>query len=235
MLSRLNLARHLVYALQSFSFLDEFSCRVSPVHAWDPRVRVSLAFGFALLVAGVPRDDLVLLVLLGAVPGFLIAASGYPLRILGGQILMLSPLVVGVAFGELVVSLVSSGVSGIWWAVLSASSLVFRFAIVSACLIVLMATLSLPELSRALLWFRVPRVFVSVILLVYRFLFVLIDDISRTIEVLALRLPAESSLSWRLWADVLSGLLLRTVARAERVQEAVLLRAGGRDGFCDFS
>lgn len=104
--------------------------------------------------------------------------------------------------------------------------------VIGGVLVLLLFAMSTPvhELFRAARWFRTPRVFVELSLLIYRYIFVLLD------EVAVMRSAQRVRLGYRGWrrsmssATVLGGsLVLRAYDRAERVFEAMLVRGYGGD------
>ncbi len=117
------------------------------------------------------------------------------------------------------------GVSGGW---LSFVSILLRFALTIGALLLLVATTGVPALGCAAGRLGVPRVFVAQVLGLYRYLFLALDETQRTLLAWRLRTPRGRHPSWRVFAQILGQLLLRALARARRVHEAMLCR--GFDG-----
>ena len=93
--------------------------------------------------------------------------------------------------------------------------------------LILFLSMSTPanKLFLAAKWFRVPRIFIELVLLVYRYIFVLIE------EAAAIREAQKVRLGYHTWhrsmrsLNTLGGsLLLRAYDRAERIFEAMLAR-----------
>lgn len=93
--------------------------------------------------------------------------------------------------------------------------------------VILLLSLSTPadRLFRAAAWFKMPRVFIEISLLVYRYIFVLAEELITMRDAQRVRLGYHS---WRQSMRSLSTLgaclLLRAYDRAERVFEAMLVR-----------
>ncbi|MBA7663981.1 Energy-coupling factor transporter transmembrane protein EcfT [subsurface metagenome] len=93
--------------------------------------------------------------------------------------------------------------------------------------LILFLSMSTPanKLLLAASWFRLPKIFIELVLLVYRYVFVLIE------EVVAIRDAQKVRLGYRNWRRSMkslgvlgSSLILRAYDRAERVFEAMIAR-----------
>ncbi|MBF0191596.1 MAG: cobalt ECF transporter T component CbiQ [Magnetococcales bacterium] len=112
-------------------------------------------------------------------------------------------------------------IGGGWFSWLS---ILLRFLLAMSVLLVLVATTSLPELGRAAERLGTPRIFVTQILLMYRYLFVLTDEAERMARARDLRSFGGHGRGWSIYARLVGHLLLRAVGRAERIHQAMLCR-----------
>ncbi|MBN2146240.1 MAG: cobalt ECF transporter T component CbiQ [Anaerolineales bacterium] len=104
--------------------------------------------------------------------------------------------------------------------------------------ILLAATTRLPDLLVALRWLHVPRLLVMVIGLMWRYMFLLVEEAARLLRARQARSGASHSVGSRaggslLWrarvaGGMAGGLFLRSIERSERVYAAMLAR--GYDG-----
>ncbi len=97
-------------------------------------------------------------------------------------------------------------------------------------MLVLGLTTPLPALLAALRWYRVPALLVDVGMLMYRYLFLFVEEVGRMRQAQRLRGPDVS------WSRSLGGfgrsgahLLVRSHDRSQRVYDAQRLRGGGMD------
>jgi cobalt/nickel transport system permease protein len=119
-------------------------------------------------------------------------------------------------------------ISGGW---LSFVSILLRFTLTVGAALMLVATTGMYRTAMALERLWVPRVFVLQLLFVYRYLFVLLDEAGSLDRARSLRSfgrPASVALFGRL----AGGLLLRTLDRAQRIDQA--MRGRGFDGTVRF-
>ena len=71
---------------------------------------------------------------------------------------------------------------------------------------------------------HVPKEFVTVLLLIYRYLIVLLKEVERMLQAYKLRAPGQKGIHVKAWGAFVGQLLLRSIDRAETVYESMLLR-----------
>lgn len=93
----------------------------------------------------------------------------------------------------------------------------------------LVATTPFEEILGALRWVRIPEVFVTVLALLWRYLFLLAEEGARMVRARDARTPGRLRYAARTTGRMAGTLLVRTLDRAHRVQLAMLAR-GYRPG-----
>lgn len=231
-------------------FLDPYRPLPSPVHALDGRVKFILAVAFILTVSLTP---------FGAWPVYLllwsIALSAEILSGLGvGYVLRRAALALPFVLAAIPLAFTTPGTPwlefplGPWQLTLTLDGLL-RFANVAVkswlsvqAAIVLASSTEFRDLLLAMRAVRIPRLLVAMFGLMWRYLFVLVDEAVRLMRARSARSgiarrPADApgrrpggSLAWR--AKVAGGmagnLFLRAVDRSDRIYVAMLSR--GYDG-----
>jgi cobalt/nickel transport system permease protein len=222
------------------STFDRYEARESLIHRLDPRVKVVVTVLFILSNVLLP-DGAWLAFLLSW--GVLLLASGmaglefnYTLKrslvalpfvlpaitilfTLPGQPLVTIPL----SFWELTVS--DAGL-------VRFLSIVVRSWLSVQMAILLTAATQFPDLMHALRHLRVPQILIAVISFMYRYLFVLADEVLRLLrarESRSARLPgyrSGGSISWRarVAGNMAGQLFVRSYERSDRVYNAMLAR-----------
>ncbi|MGA2180477.1 MAG: cobalt ECF transporter T component CbiQ [Verrucomicrobiota bacterium] len=168
-----------------------------------------------LTVVLLPRTALTGLLMVAAVIGGLLAVSQIPLWFLLKRLLLLEPLVLGVA--------------GLMWFQPDGGKI---FALVmfkaNLCLlttILLSNTTPFAELLRVLQRLRMPWVFVTTLTLMHRYLFVLRDEAERMRRARASRTFTRGRrFQWLALSSVLGQLFVRASERAERIYNAMCAR-----------
>lgn len=196
---------------------DLLAARPGPLARLDARAPLLLAAALLLACLGSSGWPL------PAGIGFAAVAGGLALRV--PPLLLLARLAVPLLMVAVLaaIRLHLQGRAGLAEAGLLAS----RVLGASAVLVLLGSTVPVPRLAAALRWLRVPALLVELLLLIYRFTFVLLDRAESGADALRLRLG---------WADrrrrlassgQLAGLvLLRAVDQSARTAEAMRLRGG---------
>jgi cobalt/nickel transport system permease protein len=227
-------------------FLDPYRPRNSPVHRLDPRIKLVLVVAFILVNALVPTGAWPVYILL-----FTLALSVELLSDLGvSYVLKRSSLALPFVLAALPLILTISGQSlftahlGPWTLHASLPGLA-RFVSVALkswisvqAAIVLAASTSFPDLLVAMRALHVPRLMVSIFGLMWRYLFVLVDEATRLLRARLAR-SAQSdvpgtktggSLTWRarVTGGMAGSLFLRAFERSDRIYMAMVSR--GYDG-----
>jgi cobalt/nickel transport system permease protein len=217
--------------LSTLDRLDRLARQDTAVHRIDPRAKVITTFVFIVCVVSFDRYEVLALLPFVIFPVVLASEGGLPIGFLARILLVVSPfaLMVG-AFNpwfdrEIVAQIGGLELSGGW---VSYLSIVLRFLLTTAAALVLTATTSFNGVCLALERLRVPDVFVTQLLLLYRYIFVLGDEAVRMAQARRLRAFGSRGMGLRVYTQMLGQLLLRTVARAQRVYLAMKCR--GFDG-----
>ena len=203
-------------------FLDRYSRLDSPVHRLPAAVKLVTALGLVIATVMVPISAVAYFILLA---GFLVgvaAASKIPSRFLVKRLLLLEPLVLGVA----VLSIFQPEGGRVFAAIVVKSTLCLF------TMVVLSNITPFAELLGALKRARVPALLLSTLALMYRYLFVLIDEAERMKRARASRtfmtrrtpLAQTYAHAWKTLATVIGQLFVRASERAERIYAAMSAR-----------
>lgn len=211
--------------------LDRFALQDTAVHRVDPRAKVLATAVFIVCVVSFGKYEVLALLPFVVFPVVLAAEGGIPFGFLARVLLAVSPfaLMVG-AFNpwfdrEPVLWLGDLAVGGGW---VSYTSIIVRFLLTASAALVLTATTGFLGVCLALRKLRVPSVLVTQLLLLYRYLFVLGEEVSRMSQARHLRSVGRRGMGLAVYGQLLGQLLLRTVARAQRIYVAMTCR--GFDG-----
>ena len=107
---------------------------------------------------------------------------------------------------------------------LSFASIALRVLLTTAAALLLVASTGMPAIGVALRQLRVPEAFVTQLQLLYRYLFLLGEEAMRMERARDLRSCGRRGTGLWVSGTLLGALLLRAVARAQRIYDALLLR-----------
>ena len=160
--------------------------------------------------------------------------AGLPMRLCFQKLRMVLPLVCAVGLlnplfdRQIVVQVGTLAVSS---GVLSMLTLILKGVFCLLASFLLMATTTIEEICRALRQLHLPKTITSLLLLTFRYIGVLLSEVSVMQEAYSLRAPGQKGVHISAWGSFLGQLLLRSMDRAEALYESMELR-----GFCgDFS
>lgn len=95
----------------------------------------------------------------------------------------------------------------------------------------LIATTTIEDICYALRCLKMPKVLVTVILLIYRYLFILVEEAGTIFAAYSLRAPSQKGINYKYWGPLVGQWLLRSMDRAEVVYESMCLRGFKGDFF----
>jgi len=196
-------------------FLDRHSRSDSVIHRLPAAVKLLAALALVIVVVLWPATHLPYLVIPAAFLAAVAALSRIPPLFLVRRLLLLEPLVLGVA-------LLAVFQPGGWRLVLL---LVVRCTLCLLTMILLSNTTPFAELLRVLKAVRAPGLLITTLALMYRYLFVLVDEAHRMRRARMSRtFVPKRERQWRTLATVVSQLFVRASERAERVYAAMCAR-----------
>jgi cobalt/nickel transport system permease protein len=213
-------------------FSDIFTYRENRLTEVDPRAKLVVALAAILLVLASGRPALPLLVAGAALATM--AVLRFPFGIVAarlliplGMVLVIFTLRLFTIPGETLFTLDLVGASlratreGLWTGALAA----LRIFAATSVLVLLGMVAPAHALFRALLWFRVPRSLVEIGLLMYRFIFVLLDIAADMATAQTLRLGYHGAArSLRSVGSLAGAVLVKSLDQVERTSEAMVLR-----------
>ena len=208
--------------------LDTLAYRESSIHRLDPRAKVITSLAFILTIASFGRYDVAAMLPLALFPWALIATARLPFGYLARKVLLVAPFALCIGIFNPLLDTTPLGsigpvtISGGW---VSFASIMLRFVLTVFAALILIATTSFPGVCRALERLGAPRVFAVQLLFLYRYLFVLVEEGARMVRARRLRSQPGRGEGFRSLVPLLGQLLLRTLARAQRIHQAMLCRA----------
>jgi cobalt/nickel transport system permease protein len=208
--------------------LDLLAENSSPIHRLDPRVKVVITFLFIICVVSFDRYEIAMLLPFFLFPALLIGMADVPFFYLVRKLLIVFPFVLLIGIfnpifdRQIILQVGSLEISGGW---VSFFSIILRFILTVGAALLLIATTGFPAICKALEKLGMPRIFTVQMLMLYRYIFVLIEETIRLIRGYTLRSFSKRKMDFPIFKQLLGNLLLRTLDRAMRIHMAMLSRA----------
>jgi len=207
--------------------LDRLSYLDTAVHRLDPRAKVIATMLFVFTVVSFPRYEVLSLLPFALFPVLMAALGNIPAGFIAKKVAVVSPFALFVGmFNPLldpgtVQILHGTSVSAGW---VSFASILVKFALTISAALLLIATTSFPGICRGLRRLGFPALFVSQLLFLYRYLFVLLEEAMRVVRARDMRSFGSRGTGLRVYVRIVGTLFLRTVERAERIYGAMQAR-----------
>lgn len=213
-----------------FREMDELAAQTSAIHALHPLMKLLVTLAYIIVVVSFPKYALSALSVMVLYPILIFQASGIPVRTCFHKLRVVMPLVCAVGLinpffdRAPMLYLGNLAVSG---GVISMITLMLKgiFSLMASFLLV--ATTTMDALCAALRKLHVPSVLVTLLLLTYRYIAVMIAEISVMTDAYHLRAPGQKGIHISAWGSFLGQLLLRSMDRADELYQSMQLR-----GFC---
>jgi cobalt/nickel transport system permease protein len=196
-------------------FLDRYSRLHSPVHRLTAAVKSASASIIILAAVLCPIGSVYPFVVIAGILLVAIASSAIPAGFIARRILLFEPFILVIA----ALSLLQPNGAMIF------SSVVVKSTLSLTTLLLLANTTPFPELLGVLRAVRVPSLVITLLALMYRYLFILIDEIERMkVARVSRTFTGKRSRRWMVPAALLGQLFIRTSERAEKVYSAMCAR-----------
>jgi cobalt/nickel transport system permease protein len=197
------------------SYLDQYSYLDSPLHRAPAGPKLGVALLLVFLAAMFPLSWTWFFVPLGAAIVVAAMVSRVPLKFLAKKLLLMELLFLGVALMRL---FGPDGIRGFL-------SLVVGATYCGAIMLLVAATTRFTEMLAAMQRVGLPQILVTTLALMYRYLFVLIDESQRMQRARTARTyQPQRRRVWTLLSSVVAQLFVRAMERAQRIHAAMLAR-----------
>ena len=220
-------------ALRELHEMDALAAGESPVHALCPLAKFFTTIAYILVVVSFGKYDLAGLAPMALWPVLLFEVGGIPVRACFYKLRFVLPLVLAVGLFNPVfdrapyLTLGGVTVSG---GVVSMAALMCKGAFCLMASFLLMATTRIDALCAALRRIHVPGMILTLLLLTYRYVGVMTEEVAVMTDAYRLRAPGQKGVRYTAWGSFLGQLLLRSMDRAEELYSSMLLR-GFHDHF----
>ena len=207
--------------------MDTLAALDSPVHRLHPLCKLLVTVLYIVTVVSFPKYDFSGLVVMVLYPVLMFQAAGIPVHLCFYKLRIVLPLVCAVGLVNPFLDhtvLFRLGTLTVTGGMVSMVTLMLKGCFSLMVSFLLIATTSMDALCAALRRLRVPELLVTLLLLTYRYIGVMLEEVSIMSEAYALRAPGQKGIHISAWGSFLGQLLLRSMDRAEELYNSMLLR-----------
>lgn len=210
--------------------MDALAAADSPVHRLHPLCKLLVTVVYIAVVVSFPKYDFTGLMVMLLYPVVLFQAAGIPVSLCFYRLRIVLPLVCAVGLVNPFLDptpLMRLGAVVISGGVVSMVTLMMKGVFSLMASFLLIATTPIDTLCAALRKLHVPGILVTLLLLTYRYIGVMLNEVAVMTEAYKLRAPGQKGIHVSAWGSFLGQLLLRSMDRAEELYSGMRLR-----GFC---
>ncbi|MGE5379759.1 MAG: cobalt ECF transporter T component CbiQ [Methylocystaceae bacterium] len=212
--------------LYNLRLLDELAHKDTPLHRLHPMVNLLTTVIFLVVVLSFDRYSITGLLPLLIYPILVFTLAEIPVRPILHKLLPVLPIIIGIGvfnpiFDRQTVEVGTFIIVRGWITFLS---IALKCGLTVTAALLLIAVTGMNNLAGALRQIRIPKLFVLQLLLTYRYITVLGEELAHMQQAYSLRAPGQRGINWRTWGPFAGQLLLRTYDRALRVYQAMTLR-----------
>jgi cobalt/nickel transport system permease protein len=220
----------IVESIYNVHYLEELSYKKTFIHSLNPVIKLLVTIVFIATTISFGKYDISALVPLIFYPIVIFAMAEIPVVKIFKRVLPVLPLVIGVAIFNPIIDntpLLSLGEITISAGWISFFTLILKSIFTIVATLLLIVTTGIDKIGMALRRLKVPKIFVTQLLLTYRYISVLMEEGANILKAYHLRAPMLKGVSVKDLGSILGNMLLRTFDRAGKIYDAMVLR-----GFC---
>lgn len=217
----------LTNAQQELRDMDDLGAADSPVHRLNPLCKLLVTVLYIVTVVSFPKYNLSGLIVMVLYPVVLFQAAGIPVSLCFRKLRVVLPLVCAVGLVNPFLDhmpLIQLGSLTVTGGVVSMVTLMLKGVFSLMASFLLIATTPIDTLCAALRKLHVPDILTTLLLLTYRYIGVMLEEVSVMTEAYRLRAPGQKGIHISAWGSFLGQLLLRSMNRAEALYHSMLLR-----------
>ncbi|MBQ9061709.1 MAG: cobalt ECF transporter T component CbiQ [Eubacterium sp.] len=214
-------------ALRELSAMDSLAAQHSPVHGLNAAAKLICTAVYILIVVSFSKYDFGRLLPMVLWPVLLFQISGIPVRICFYKLRIVLPLVMAVGlFNPLFdrTPLLYIGNVPVSGGVVSMITLMMKGVFCLMASFLLIATTPIDSLAAALRKLHAPSMLVTLLLLTFRYVGVMTEELAVMTDAYHLRAPGQKGIHISAWGSFLGQLLLRSMDRAQELYSSMLLR-----------
>jgi len=193
------------------NFIDKYSSLSSPVHKIDTKIKLVSFLTIAIFVSLFGVSSKVLILLLTFLI-FISQLAKIPILFLLSRIFVIFPFVFLISVSYLINKQSFSDVLNV----------VLKSYAIILSLLILIQTTKFSDLLDTLKSFKFPKFLVLLLSFIYRYFFVLTDEVEKMS--FAVKLRQQEKLSIKTLINLFGFLLIRSYNRAEKINKAMILR-----------
>lgn len=213
-------------SIRGLRLFDDFAAKDTAIHKVHPLITFLVTIAFIAIVTSFGQYEIVTLLPFVLFPVVVFSVAKIPAAPIFKRALVVLPLILGIGlfaviFDRRVISWAGSAYYGGWFNFIS---LVFKYGLIVIAALLMISTTGIEKLSYAMRMIRIPKLLVLQIMLTYRYIAVIGEQIAVTVRAYRLRSAGSKGIHKTAWGSLVGQLILRTYERSQYIYRAMLLR-----------
>ena len=207
--------------------MERMAKGTSPVHRLHPLCKLAVTITYIFVVVSFDKYALSALTVMVLYPVVMFQAAGLSVRECFYRLRFVLPLVCAVGLVNPFLDhtpVVQLGALTVTGGVISMLTLMMKGCLALLASFLLVATTPVDMLCGALRRLHVPAVLTTLLLLIYRYIGVMMEEASIMMQAYSLRAPGQKGIHISAWGSFLGQLLLRSMDRAQELYNSMILR-----------
>ena len=207
--------------------MDALAAEDSRLHRLHPLCKLIVTIVYIVTVVSFPKYDFTGLVVMALYPALMFQAAGISVKLCFYKMRVVLPLVCAVGLANPFLdrtTLMQLGTIPVSGGMVSMLTLMLKGVFSLMASFLLIATTPMDSLCAALRKLHVPGILTTLLLLTYRYIGVMLEEVSVMSQAYKLRAPGQKGVHISAWGSFLGQLLLRSMDRAQELYNSMLLR-----------
>ncbi|WP_055668980.1 cobalt ECF transporter T component CbiQ [Desnuesiella massiliensis] len=214
-------------SIYKIRLLDDLSDKKTWIHNIHPLSKLLATMVYIIAIISFDKYEIERLLPFIFYPMIIFIIGEIPLKVILDRMLIASFFVIGIGIFNPILDktialvIFNVPISSGW---ISFISLILKSMLTIASALLLLATTGMENIALSLRMLKVPKIFVLQLLITYRYILVLMEEVATIYNAYTLRAPGQKGINFKVWGSLAGQLLIRTFDRAQRVYQAMILR-----------
>lgn len=217
-------------SIRGMRLLDDFAKKDTAVHNIHPLILFLVTIAYSGVISSFGKYAIMPILPFVLYPVVVFSIAKIPTKPIFKRALIVLPLILGIGLFAVIFdrSIITFGANEYYGGWFNFASLVLRYALIVLSALLMMSTMGIEKLAYALRMIRIPKLIVLQILLTYRYISVIGEEVAKTIRAYKLRSHGKKGIHKTAWGPLVGQIILRAFERAQSIYAAMLMR--GFDG-----
>lgn len=207
--------------------LELFARKDNSLTQLHPLVKVIVTLIFVLSLTSLNKYELNKALLFGVIPIFLMRVADLDFRVLHNK--MIIPIGFSISLGLLNPLFDREPLISFWIITLSGGMISLLTLVVKALFgilatLILVSTTTIEDIGAAMNQMHFPKMIILLLLIMYRYIVVFLNEIEKTLEAYSLRTSDKKGIHISTWGSLVGQIMIRSYRRAQTLYEAMELR-----------